>query len=266
MVRLLPDQHVQGRQRRAVRQRQRHSAPGAPPRGCAEGAVLRPALQVVPGSEVSGGPDRRRRLRHGRGDGARERRGPRRCGRDRQGDPEAGHRLPPRPPVPGSAGHALRERRPGVPARHGQEVRPRDLRAARLADARQHDREHPARVVPVHPAGVRVRARPPEPEWRVRALQLLPRGVADLEDRVDARHDVRQPADRPAVRREEGHLRRRPVDRRAARRPAAGRHGRRRARRRRSGARRPPRTTGPSSTCARRSSRRTTSRGLDSCC
>ena len=235
MVAVLPDQHVQGRQRRAVRQRERHPPSGASPGRGAEGTVLRPALQVVPRSDVPGGPDRWRRLRYGCCDGTRQRGRPHRRGRDRPGHPEAGHRLPPEPPVPGSACHALHERRPRLPAQHGQEVRPRHLRAAGLADPRQHDRQHPARVVPVHGAVVRIRPRSPLVDGRVRPLQLLPRGVADLEDRRDARRDLCEPAHRPAVRRAQGHLRGRAAHRLAQRRAAACQHGRQGAHRWRPG-------------------------------
>ena len=52
---------------------------------------------------------------------------------------------------------ARRRRRPGVPSRSTDQLRPRHLRAARLADPGEHVREPPARVVPVHDRGVRVR-------------------------------------------------------------------------------------------------------------
>ena len=64
--------------------------------------------------------------------------------------------------VPRSARHRPRQRRPGVPQRHGQEVRPGRLRADRLADARQLDGQRPARVVPVHRGVVR---EPPATTW-----------------------------------------------------------------------------------------------------
>ena len=124
---------------------------------------------------------------------------------------QLGHRLPPRPPVPGSAGHPLHQRRPRLPAQHRQEVRPGHLRPARLADPGQLDRQHPARVIPVHPAVVRVGPRSPVARRRVRRLQLLPRQLADLEDRHDAHRRVRQPADHAVVRRVQGDLRRRPA-------------------------------------------------------
>ena len=84
----------------------------------AEGAVLRPGLQVVPGPDVRRRADRRRRLRHGRRARARAGRQARRRGRDRPGDPADRRRPPPRPPLRGPAGHAPHQRRPGVPAQH----------------------------------------------------------------------------------------------------------------------------------------------------
>ena len=58
--------------------------------------------------------------------------------------------------------HSVRQRRAGVPAHHRREIRPRDLRPARFADAGQPAVEHPARVVPVHGRGIRKRPRPPD--------------------------------------------------------------------------------------------------------
>ena len=102
------------------RQRQRH-----PPSGAAPGRRRRKEqfydqlYKWFPGPDVPRGPDRRRGLAArtsaiALAHGAR----PRRCRRDRPGDPADRHRLPPRPAVPGSARHPLRERRPRVPPRH----------------------------------------------------------------------------------------------------------------------------------------------------
>ena len=103
---------------------------------------------------------------------------------------------------------------------------------------------------------------PPGAERRVRALQLLPRAMADREAVAMLDETFESPADPPDVRRAQGDPRRRPArsTRSTARRRPATPSARCRASASR--CRRRPPTTGRSCTCGRRSSRRTTSRGL----
>ena len=102
----------------------------------------------------------------------------------------------PNPTVRRPARHAVHQRRPGLPAQHGQEVRPDRLRPARLADAGQPAVLRAPRVVPVHRAGVPVGQGPPDAQRRLRALQLLPRRLAGGEAGQHAPGRVRQPAAR----------------------------------------------------------------------
>ena len=159
LVAVLPDQHLHRAATASctstsTASRTRRSAPGR--RG--QGATFYDQLyKWFPDRTFDRRPDRRRRLRHRR----RDRAGAAAPGtstrsRSTRRSSSSGIDHHPDHAVPGPARHPPRQRRPGVPARHRQAVRPGHLRPARLADARQHDREHPARVVPVHRAGVRV--------------------------------------------------------------------------------------------------------------
>ena len=125
-------------------------------------------------------------------------------------------------PVPGSAGHAHHQRRSCVPARHGQTLRPDHLRPARLADPGEQRRERAPGELPVHRAGVRVDPRPPRRRRRVRALQLLPRGLAGGQAREDAPGRIRARATAAHVRPGEGDPRGGTGDRGARRGAAAG--------------------------------------------
>ena len=73
LVALLPDHAVHDRHRRQIRrQRQRHPAPGAAPgRRPPKEPFYDQVYKLVPGPDLRQRPDRRRRQRHGRGDGAR---------------------------------------------------------------------------------------------------------------------------------------------------------------------------------------------------
>ena len=138
-------------------------------RGSRTEPAPRPGLPLVPGPDVRQRPDHRRRVRHGR----RARAGTRRQAtstpsRSTRGSPQIGRRLPPRTGLRRPAGHGPRQRRPGVPQRDDREIRPGHLRPDRLADPGQLGRQRPARVVPVHRAGVRRRPGPPRAGRRVR--------------------------------------------------------------------------------------------------
>ena len=146
-------------------------------------------------------PDRRRRDRHGR----RRRPRPRRRStstrsRSTRRSSRSASRDHPDHPYEDPRVTRYDRRRPGVPAQHRRAVRPRHLRPAGLADARQHDREHPPRVVPVHERGVRVGPRPPAPTTACSSCTTTTasrgwsrRSTAMLDD------DVRQRAARPAL-------------------------------------------------------------------
>ncbi len=222
LVAVLPDQLVHGAERPRSPHRRRHPAPGASPgrRGGHRG-VLRAGLPLVPGQDLSRGPDRRRGQRLGRCDRAGARRGAHRRGRDRPEAPGDRPRAPSQPALLRSARHAVRQRWPRLPAQQRQEVRPDHLRPARLADAGQPAVEHPARVVPVHRRGVPQRPRPPQRRRDLRPLQLLPRRVAGEQAGHDARGRVRSRAAGQRVRRAQGRAGRRSAGRVAARRRAA---------------------------------------------
>ncbi len=120
--------------------------------------------------------------------------------------------------------HRSRRRRPGLPSQLEREVRPHRLRPARLADPRQLDGESPSRVVPLHDPGLHRRPGSPGARRHLRDLQLLSRAVAPHEARLDARYELRQPADRPRIRRpgwDGGGARRGTAGGVAPRRPAA---------------------------------------------
>ena len=70
---------------------------------------------------------------------------------------EIGVEQQPRPPLRGPAGDPARQRRPGVPGDHRQEVRPDPVRAARLAGPGHRRLADPAESLPVHRAGAAAR-------------------------------------------------------------------------------------------------------------
>ena len=145
---------VPRRRRRAAHQRQRHPAPGAPP---GRRAPKEPFYDQV----YDWFPDRTydEVLIVGAGSGTdvaialANGAEPRRRGRDRPGDPAARHRVPSRTTrTTTRASPAIENDGRAFLRGTDKQVRPGHLRPARLADARQHDGEHPARVVPVHRA------------------------------------------------------------------------------------------------------------------
>jgi len=135
--------------------RERRAAPGdrrprLPPR---LRALLRPALQAHRRGPRGRRARRRRRQRVRRRARPAPGRHQRRRRRDRSAHQAARRGEAPAAAVRRSAGHGAHRGRARVPAHDRQEVRPRDLRAARLAHPRCRVEPAAARELPVHAGG-----------------------------------------------------------------------------------------------------------------
>ena len=175
LVAVLPHHDLPG-QSRHRRRGEPHLSPvdGA---GRAEGILLPVAVHRVR-RHVRRGADPRRRHRHRRRRGAAARREARHRRRHRSGDPPAGRRAPSRQAVQRSARHRRQRRCAAFPEDDDEEVRPRGVRADRLADGAIELLRRAARELHVHEGVVRGGARAPVAARRDGALQLLPREVA----------------------------------------------------------------------------------------
>ena len=164
-----------------------------------QGAVLRPALPLVPGQDVPDVLIVGAGSGHGRRDRAGARRGPRRCRRDRSGHPEA-RRATSTPTSPTRTRASRRYENDGRAFLRGTDKKYDlvDLRPARLADPRQLDGEHPARVIPVHRPGLPVRPRPPRARTASSCVYNYYRDnwlISKIASMLEASFE--QPADRP---------------------------------------------------------------------
>ncbi len=128
----------------------------------AGGTAVRLPVPAHAGQPAGQRADHRRRLRLGRGDRPVQGRPAHRRRRHRPADHADRPGEEPRPPLQRPAGDPARQRRPGVPREHRQQVRPDPVRAARLAGPGDRRVPDPAGELPVHRAGADRGAGPPD--------------------------------------------------------------------------------------------------------
>ena len=194
LVAVLQDHHHPGRA--GDRRRGQQHLPPVDGPGGAQGVLLPVAVHGLR-RRLRGRADPRRRLRHRRRGVAPARQQAHRRGGDRSGHRAARARAPSRPALRRSPRQRRHRRCAALPAHHAEEVRPRGVRADRLADPPIELHVGAARELHVHGGVVPRRQGPPQAGRRAGHLQLLPRAVAGRSAGQHRGHRVRHRAARP---------------------------------------------------------------------